>query len=121
MSKRRVRARRCAATHLEGDFGGERVAMVDERLVVGAIPAVQLHTAAPQKQRPRVRLGRRPAAQLITLQVRVVRRVDVVVRQRMFHVLGGPRGEGRGGGAAARRASDVRRLGSTWLVISAAG
>jgi len=61
--------------------------MVDDGLALGPVPAVQLDAAAAQLQRSRVRLDGRLATQLVAEQVRVVRRVDVVVRQRLCHVL----------------------------------
>jgi len=40
---------------LEQDLGGQRVAVVDDRLAVRPVPAVQLHAPAAQQQGPGVK------------------------------------------------------------------
>ena len=52
-----------------------------------AVPTVELDAATATEEDLAVHLYGRLASELASAQVRVVRRVDVVVRQRLVHVL----------------------------------
>ena len=71
----------------ERDLGGERVAVVDHGLPVVAVPAVEFDAAAARQEHLAVEFHRGLAFELVAGQVGVVRRGDVVVRQRIVHVL----------------------------------
>ena len=76
-------------THFEEDVGAHGFAVRDDRLLVFAlaVPAVELDAATAGQQRLSVHLDRGLAAELAPAQVRVVRGVDVVMRQWLVHVL----------------------------------
>mmetsp|Transcript_11990 Transcript_11990/g.16262 ORF Transcript_11990/g.16262 Transcript_11990/m.16262 type:complete len:249 (+) Transcript_11990:1365-2111(+) len=70
------------------NFGGERVAVVDDGLAILAIPAVQLHTLASRFKGESVHMYRAFGGQLVAREVGVVRGADPVVRQRVVHIVG---------------------------------
>ena len=51
------------------------------------VPAVQFHTPAATQQHLSVHLDRGSPSELSACEVRVVGRVDIVVRKRLVHVL----------------------------------
>lgn len=53
----------------ESDFCGEGVAVVDEGGAVGAVPAVELYTAAASAEAPYIGFERRLARQLVSSQI----------------------------------------------------
>eukprot|EP00754_Rhynchopus_humris_P014807 Rhum_TRINITY_DN14409_c6_g1::Rhum_TRINITY_DN14409_c6_g1_i1::g.88326::m.88326 len=71
----------------EGDLRGACVPVVDNRVTLRAVPAVELHAAAPLQQRRLVHVGRGVAGQLVAREIRVVAGGDEVVGQRTRHVL----------------------------------
>ena len=69
------------------DLRGERVAVVDDRIAIFPVPGVNLDAPAPGEQRADVSFDRRVRPKLIAHQVRVVRRIHEVFRQRQCHVI----------------------------------
>ena len=59
----------------------------DDGLVVWAVPAVQLDTAAALLEGADVGFHRRFPAELVPQEVRVVRRVEIVVSEGLRHIL----------------------------------
>lgn len=61
--------------------------MVDHRASILSIPTVQFDTAAASQQYLSIQLYRRLPAKLMPSQVRIVRRLDEVMGQRVRHFL----------------------------------
>ena len=70
------------------NFRRQCVAMVDDGWPVISIPAVEFHTAATRQKHLAVHVDGGLAVKLVARQVCVVRRLDVVMRHRMVHILG---------------------------------
>ena len=72
---------------LEENLRGQRVPMINHGLSIVAVPTVQLHASAALPESVYVSTDAGGTSELILHQVRVMRRGNVIVCQRVRHVL----------------------------------
>ena len=72
---------------VEEDVARQGEAVSNLRLAVGPVPYVDLYAAASVEQGAAVHVGARISFQLVASEVRVVRRIHVVVAERVGHIL----------------------------------
>ena len=77
----------CDKCVAEVDLRGERFPVLDDRLAVGAVPAVQFDAAAALKQHTAVHTCVRARPELVAVKVRVVAAIDEVGGERLRHIV----------------------------------